>query len=395
MTILIEWELDYAGLNNRGIHSERESGAVFRRSAHALGNTFFLPSVHRHMDLWEHFDPPVSTAVLAEGKFGEPGGKTANGVVLHSDLFAPHVIIDSTRAGSSADDVLDHRDAPAVPIVESVDHAAMLDPDIEALVIGVAPPGGELPPAWIREIERAIEAGWDIVSGLHTFFSSETRWVDLAAQHDVSLFDVRRPPEDLRVADGSVESVDATVILTMGTDCAVGKRTTAYELYSAAIDAGENAAWVATGQTGIMVGAQRGVAIDRVPADFCAGVVEKMIVDLSEEFDLIFVEGQGSLTHRAYAGVSLAILHGAWPNGVVLVTDPDRERRVYFEQWPVAGIEAEIDLIDRLSDARVIGISTWGDPDAVNIPTKPNIPIVNVFAPGGTATLVSAVQSLN
>lgn len=340
------------------------------------------------MQLRDAFDPPVPTMVLAEGKFGEPGGKTANGVVMHSEVFDAAVIVDSARAGSTADAVIDRDGVGATPIVASVEHALGTAPESRALVIGVAPPGGELPDAWIAEIEAAIAGGCDVVSGLHTFFGEDPRWRELADRHGVRLFDVRKPPADAyRVADGSVDEVGADVILTMGTDCAIGKRTTTYELYREAGRRGHDAAWVATGQTGIMVGAQRGVALDRVPSDFVAGVVEQMVVELGDEHELVFVEGQGSLTHRAYSGVTLGILHGAWPDAVVLVDDPSRDRRAYFEQWPLAGVREEIALIEQLSDATVAAISTWATEA-----TGTDRPAGNVLD-GGAATILEGIEA--
>jgi uncharacterized NAD-dependent epimerase/dehydratase family protein len=344
------------------------------------------------MNLRDDFDAPVPTIVLAEGEFGETGGKTANGVVLHSELFETEAVVDSTRAGRTPREVLG-RDAPDVPIVESTADALDVVPDAEALVVGVAPAGGALPEAWVGDIEAAIRHGCDVVSGLHVFLADDPRWADLAAAHDARLFDVRRPPDEdeLRVGDGSVDDVDATVVLTLGTDCAVGKRTTTFELYRAARTAGVDAGWVATGQTGIMVGAQAGVVVDRVPADFTAGVVEDLVAEVGADHDVVFVEGQASLNHRAYSGVTLSILHGSWPDAVVLAHDPDRRARTHFERFEVAGVEAERDLIESLSDATVAAVSTWGDPEAAR--EAYGLPAGNVYHEDGPAALLDAVST--
>lgn len=343
------------------------------------------------MNLRDVFDAPVSTIVLAEGEFGETGGKTANGVVMHSEVFETEAVIDSTQAGRTPREVLG-RDAPDVPVVESTADALDVAPHAEALVVGVAPAGGALPEAWVGDIEAAIRHGCDVVSGLHVFLADEPRWADLAAAHDARLFDVRKPPDgdDLRVADGAVDDVDADVVLTLGTDCAVGKRTTTFELYRAARAAGVDAGWVATGQTGIMVGAQAGVVVDRVPADFTAGVVEDLVAAVAADRDVVFVEGQGSLTHRAYSSVTLSILHGSWPDAVVLAHDPDRRVRTHFEQFPVAGVEAERELIESLSDATVAGVSTWGDPEAAR--EAYGLPAGNVYRDDGPGVLLDAVS---
>lgn len=344
------------------------------------------------MDLRSAFDPPVQTIVLAEGEFGATGGKTANGVVMHSDLFDAAVVVDSESAGRTADEVLDRADVESVPIVASMEEALDRVPDAEALVIGVAPAGGELPDPWIDDIQAAMRAGCDVISGLHVFLSERDSWTELASETGVQLFDVRKPPaeDSLRVGDGRVDDIDADVVLTMGTDCAVGKRTTTFELYRAAREAGLDAGWVATGQTGIMVGAHRGIVIDRVPSDFAAGVVENLVADVAENHDLVFVEGQACLSHRAYSGVTLSILHGSWPDAVVLADDPSREVRTHFEQWTLAGVKREVEAIEQLSDATVAAVSTWGDADtATNVH---GLPAANVYDEDGPNELLDAVQ---
>ena len=343
------------------------------------------------MDLRSAFSSPVSAIVLAEGEFGKPGGKTANGVVMHSELFDVQAVVDSERAGRNAAEILQYDDVDDIPVVEDVEQALASAPEAEALVIGVAPAGGGLPKAWATDIQDAIRAGCDVVSGLHVFLAETPEWRDLAAEHDVRLFDVRKPPDeaDLRVAEGRADDSEADVVLTVGTDCAVGKRTTTFELYRAARERGLDAGWVATGQTGIMVGAHRGVVIDRVPADFTAGVVEDLVAEVAADHDIVFVEGQGALTHRAYSGVTLSILHGAWPDAVVLVDDPDRVTRYHFEQWPVRTPDTERSLVHQLSDARVAGLSTWGNPATER--DKIDLPVVNVYEDGGPERLLSAV----
>lgn len=344
------------------------------------------------MNLRDVFDVPLPTVILAEGEFGKTGGKTANGVVMHSEIFDARVVVDSETAGQSPADVLRKPNAPDVPIVESVAEALDIAPEVEALVIGVAPAGGDLPEAWVGDIEDAIQAGCDVVSGLHVFLGDDDRWSDLAAAHDIRIFDVRKPPEGdaLRVGDGSVDEVDADVVLTLGTDCAVGKRTTTFELYQAARKAGLDAGWVATGQTGIMVGAHDGVVIDRVPADFTSGVVEDLVKSVGADHELVFVEGQASLTHRAYSGVTLGILHGAWPDAVVLADEPTRTERTHFEMFLIDGVEKEVDLIEELSDATVAGISTWGDPEVER--ERHDLPVANVYEEDGPTELLRAVQ---
>lgn len=344
------------------------------------------------MNLRSAFDAPAPAIVLAEGEFGKTGGKTGNGVVMHSELFDARVVVDSEVAGKTADEVLDQPDVDPIPVVGTMDEALERVPEAEALVIGAATAGGVLPDQWVEDIRTAMRANCDVVSGMHVFLSEDEDWQALADEAGVELHDVRKPPaeEDLRVADGSVEEVEADVVAVLGTDCAVGKRTTTFELSRAAVEAGLDAGWVATGQTGIMVGAQRGVVIDRLPADFMPGVVEDLVKGVTADHDLVFVEGQASLTHRAYAGVTLAILHGAWPDAVVLADDPTRDQRSHYPQWTVEGVEREVQLIEDHSDAPVAAVSTWGDP--AEVAERHGRPAANVYHDGGPAELLEAVR---
>jgi uncharacterized NAD-dependent epimerase/dehydratase family protein len=346
------------------------------------------------MNLRSEYDPPVPAIILAEGAFGTLGGKTANGVVRHSELFSTRGVIDSTRAGGSAGEVLRNVNSglPDVPIVGSTAEALDIAPDTEALILGVAPAGGQLPTEWHEPIREAMYAGCDVVSGLHAFLSEQPEWASIVAENGVSVYDIRKPPDesDLRVADGRAADVESDVVLTMGTDCAVGKRTTTFELYRAACKAGLDAGWVATGQTGIMVGAHQGIVIDRVPADFAAGVVEDMVCEVATNHEIVFVEGQASLSHPAYSGVTLSILCGAWPDTVVLADDPDREHCTHFEDVPIPSIQKERRLIEQLSDATVAAVSTWGD--SGDVQREYGVPAANVYEEEGPQELLAAVQ---
>jgi uncharacterized NAD-dependent epimerase/dehydratase family protein len=343
------------------------------------------------MHLTEQYDRPVAAVVFAEGAFGETAGKTANGVVAHSRLFEVGAVVDSSNAGRTVGDVLDTTPADETPVVASVDAALTETPDAEAIVLGVAPVGGGLPADWVPGIQTAMEAGCDVVSGLHDFLSEDPEWRERAEAAGVSLVDVRKPPEEkLRVADGRIDDVDADVVLTMGTDCAVGKRTTTFELYETAREAGLDAGWVATGQTGLMTGPDAGVVVDRVPADFVAGVVEDLVCSVAADHDLVFVEGQAALSHRAYSGVTLGLLHGVNPDAVVVADDPDRTERDDFDRFEVGDLDEEVALIERLCATEVAAVSTWGDADAVEAAT--GLPAGNVFDDGGTRALLDAVR---
>src|SRR5262249_17546538 len=158
----------------------------------------------------------------------------------------------------------------------------------------------------------------DIVNGLHDFLSDDPEIAQLAATLNRRLLDVRRPPDNLPVASGKALGVKSTIVLTVGTDCSVGKMTTSLELVKEAERRDLKAKFIPTGQTGIMIAAGEGIAIDRVIGDFMAGATEQMVVDAGSDYDFIFVEGQGSLAHPGFSGVSLALLHGAAPEYLIL-----------------------------------------------------------------------------
>jgi len=274
-------------------------------------------------------------AVLAHGKFPDRA-KTATGVLRYGD-YDVAAVLDRDRAGQRVADL--RADLPDAPIVASMADA----PAVDALVIGIAPIGGGFDDSWRSDVRTAIERGCDVVAGLHYFLADDPEFADLAAEHGVSLHDVRRPPEDLGVATGRADEVDAEVVLTVGTDCSTGKMTTTFELARAARERGIDAGVVPTGQTGILIEG-RGIAVDRVVADFAAGAVERMVTEAAADHDVLFVEGQGSLAHPAYSGVTLSILHGAAPDALVLCHAAGREAIHGYEdtQIPPVGQVAEL-----------------------------------------------------
>jgi uncharacterized NAD-dependent epimerase/dehydratase family protein len=193
--------------------------------------------------------------------------------------------------------------------------AAALDAD--GLLIGIAPQGGDLPDAWRSLVRDALERGWDVLSGLHRFLADDPELAALAQERGAALLDVRRTPPRRPIAAARAARVEALVVLTVGSDCNVGKMTAALELRRALMERGVRAAFVATGQTGIFV-ADRGAAVDAVPADFVAGFAEEMVLEAAREADVVLVEGQGALRHPGYSGVTLALMHGAAPAAMVL-----------------------------------------------------------------------------
>jgi uncharacterized NAD-dependent epimerase/dehydratase family protein len=281
----------------------------------------------------------MRVAILAHEKFPDRA-KTAVGVLRYGDHDVV-AVLDRERAGDS---VADHvPDLPDAPIVESMADA----PDCDALLIGVAPIGGGFEESWRPDVRAALQRGCDVVAGLHYLLGDDEEFVALAAEHDAEVRDVREPPEDLTVADGTAGAVDAHVVLTVGTDCSSGKMTTSFELRDAARERGLDAAVVPTGQTGIMI-AGWGTAVDRVISDFAAGAVERLVEQAGDR-DVLFVEGQGALAHPAYSGVTTAILHGAQPDSLVLCHVAGQETVGGYEQFDLPAPGRYAKLYEQLS----------------------------------------------
>lgn len=258
--------------------------------------------------------------MLAEGSFTPLGAKTAIGVLRYRvDQVA--AVVDSTHAGSTAQASVGV--GGAIPVVSDVAAAAALGAD--SLLVGIAPQGGGLPEAWRPILADALRRGWDVIAGLHVFLADDPELAALARQTGARLFDVRRPPAGRPVAAARAARVEALVVLTVGSDCNVGKMTTALELERELAARGTRARFVATGQTGILI-AGSGVAVDAVPSDFVAGVTENLVLDAARDADVVVVEGQGSLIHSGYSGVALALLHGAAPAAMVLCHELGRQR---------------------------------------------------------------------
>lgn len=276
--------------------------------------------------------------ILAEGFSGDPHyGKTARGI-LH---YSPHptvAIVDSTRAGESMN---------GAPIVATVAEALRYDPT--TAVVGVATQGGRFPPAWRALLRECIEAGLDVESGLHEFLSDDHELSTLARERGVELRDLRRPPDDLSVPTGANLEIDAKIVLTVGSDCAIGKKTVAVELDREARHRGMSSVFCPTGQTGIAI-AGWGIAVDAVVADFIAGAAERIVVEGAERGGkLLFVEGQGSLVHPLYSGVTLGLLHGAAPHALVLCHRAGDTEIEGCPGHPIPPFAELVDLHERVS----------------------------------------------
>ncbi len=292
--------------------------------------------------------------ILAPGEFTE-NAKTAQGVIRYGDDETV-AVIDPTLAGKSVRDVVPHLQSDA-PIVASVAEGLRFDPT--ALLIGTAPQGGALPPAWRSEVLAAIAAKLEIVSGLHDMLSDDSEFAAAARANGTHIWDVRQPPA-VPLFSGAAYGVKPPVLLLVGNDCAVGKMTVAIELCAAAKARDSRAAFVPTGQTGIMI-AGWGIAVDRVISDFATGAAERLVLQAAkDEPDLIVVEGQGAINHPAYAPVTLSLMYGAAPDALLLVCEVPHDAIPTFGT-PVLGYRALIDLHEALlatvKPARVVGIA--------------------------------------
>ncbi len=285
--------------------------------------------------------PPMRTVILAHEKFPDRA-KTAQGILRYADDEVV-AVLDRDAAGTR---VTDHvPDLPDVPVVAAMDD---VEGPVDRLVIGIAPIGGGFEASWRPDVRTALRRGCDVVAGLHYFLADDEEFARLADEHGCRLQDVRRPPEDLTVAEGTAADVDCEVLLTVGTDCSVGKMTTTMELVAALREAGHDAAAIPTGQTGIVIEGW-GVPVDRVVSDFTAGAVERMIHEAAAENDYLVVEGQGAITHPAYSAVTCGILHGAMADRLVLCHEAGREAVHGYESFPLPSVDRVVDCYESLA----------------------------------------------
>jgi uncharacterized NAD-dependent epimerase/dehydratase family protein len=279
--------------------------------------------------------------ILAEGFSDDPHyGKTMRGVLRYrrDDVVA---ILDSTRGAGETED--------GVPIVASVEAALGFGPD--TALVGVATQGGRFPPAWLDLLRGCIASGLHVENGLHVFLADDPELSALAARHGVELRDLRRPPADLSTATGANLEVPGTIVLTVGSDCAIGKMTVALELDLEARRHGAESIFVPTGQTGIAI-AGWGISVDAVVADFIAGAAERLVVEgAARGGRLLWVEGQGALLHPVYSGVTLGLYHGSAPHLLLLCHEAGRTEieGVGGGPHPIPPLRELVELHERLA----------------------------------------------
>jgi uncharacterized NAD-dependent epimerase/dehydratase family protein len=296
--------------------------------------------------------------ILADGDFGPMTSKTANSVIR----FLPDRtvgVLDRRHAGRTAQEILGF--GGAIPVVGSMREGLALGPT--AVLVGIAPQGGRLPDEWRSWLVEALEGGCDLWSGLHTFLSDDPALSAKARANGRQIFDLRRPPADLPIASGAAKAVEPYVILTVGTDCNVGKMTAQLQLARELNGAGLRTRFVPTGQTGIMIEGW-GIAVDAVISDFIAGAAERLVLQGAEDADVVLVEGQGSINHPGYSAVTLGLLHGSCPDGLILCHQSSREYIGDYRQaaWlRIPPLSDYIRLYESIGSAvhptQVIGIS--------------------------------------
>ncbi|AWT59117.1 MAG: hypothetical protein DF168_00294 [Candidatus Moanabacter tarae] len=291
--------------------------------------------------------------ILAEGELDPFTAKTAAGIIRYrrGEVVG---ILDSNHLGERLEDLLGVGEG--IPIVANLSDLEKYEPD--TLIIGVATPGGQFPDSWMRHLKEAIEKGMAIVSGLHTMLGDDPLLSELARRKGVPIWDVRRPPEQTEVGMAQARDLSGNTVLTVGTDCNIGKKVCTIELNNECSRRGKNTVFLPTGQTGVMISG-RGVAIDRVISDFVSGVVEKMVLEYGDR-EWIFIEGQGAIFHPSYSGVTLGLMHGACPKAMILCHQPSRSN-LRHTNIPLSSLEETIiiheALLRPIAPSKIVGIS--------------------------------------
>ncbi len=339
--------------------------------------------------------------ILAEGKFSPLKSKTANGAIVYLPQQVV-AVIDSTKAGMTAQQVLGY--GGDLPVIRNLEEGLKFNPT--HLLIGIAPAGGRLPDDWRETIKQTIGARLHILSGLHTILSEDAEFAQLARECGVGITDYRKiPPESEVVTRGAFREWKSKIILTVGTDCNIGKMTTILEVHKDLQRRGLKSDFIATGQTGILIQG-RGIAVDSIISDYIAGSVELEIDrSVKEGYDYIFVEGQGALTHIGYSGVTMGLIHGTLPDAMILCHQPTRIRDDYGFTLPDLRRIARVheDLVKFFKETKVvgIGINSVGLTDAESqeiaekITQETGLPAVDAFRFGPHKLTEALLQYLH
>lgn len=301
--------------------------------------------------------------VWCEGAFATPNGKTAHGLVRFTRRYHVCAVIDARWDGRDAGEVLDGK-ASGIPVVASLDAAlaaaAAAGRTITHFVVGLAPDGGRLPREQRSVIAAALRAGLNVDAGLHDFLSEDPELAALALEHGVAIRDVRRPParDDLHFFSGAIESVGSTRIALLGTDSAVGKRTTSWMLVHALERRSRSVEMIGTGQTAWMQGVRYGMILDSIVNDFVSGEIEHAVwrawTERAPEF--MVLEGQGSLMNPAYPG-GFELLAAGRPHGVILQHAPGRLDYDGFPGYRIQPLPTQIQAVELIGGVPVVGIA--------------------------------------
>lgn len=302
----------------------------------------------------------ITALIYCENQFGLVDGKTAAALVRHSETYKIVGVIDGSLTGKDAGEELGG-EKNGIPIFASLKDALSQLPEVpNCYIYGKALLDPFIPAGERILILEAMGKKMDIINGLHQFFSDDPEFVEMAAQNDIQINDIRKPPRlmDLHVFTGQISKINVPVIAVLGTDCACGKMTTAVELNKTLNNLGIKSVLVSTGQTSLMQGAKYGVSIDALISQFVIGEIENAVVQAfdTENPDIILVEGQSSVSHPAFMG-SLGILKGSMPDGIILQHPPARKFRCDFPHLKMPTVKTEIELIETISQAKVMAIA--------------------------------------
>ncbi len=330
-------------------------------------------------------------AILTEGKSNPHVGKTARNLMLYKpeEVVA---VIDSTQVGKTAQELFNSGNN--IPVVASVD-----DVDADTLLVGIATPGGVLPPELKKIVIQAVNKGMNIISGLHEYLSDDPEITELAKVKNATIWDVRKNDEHDVVHRKNINE-NCFRLHTVGNDCSLGKMIVSYELSKSLNDAGCDAKFCATGQTGIVLEGE-GVPIDNVIGDYINGAAEKLVLK-NQHHEMILIEGQGSLVHPRYSGVTLGLLHGCQPHAMIMCYEMGRTHIHGVDGFEIPPLKKVISLYEQMASvmnySEVIGIAVntrkFGEDEAraeiERVSDEFNLPATDVIR-FGTKPLVDAI----
>jgi|GEM_PF-2237678 len=354
------------------------------------------------MSIQHLFSPhPVSAILFCDGVFSQSEAKTAQGIIRHSTWLKPVAVVDRHLEGESTAAVVPNS---SIPVVGSVTEALQWNP--QALVIAMTESDygewengvfiqksrrpGDLPDFWTDSIKKALSSGLDIISCLHVSLKEYESYRVSSSQQ---IIDIRQPARsEFPKYSGRIPRSRANVIHIAGSDCVIGKRTTALQLHRFVQEQGTATGYIGTGQTCLLAGCAEGAVMDQTPLFFGAGLMEDMIHNVESDFDVIFTKGQASVFHPAFGGLANAILQGSQPNAIVFVHDPRRTQRYHWEHLPLAPLDLEIETIERLSGAPVVAIATRGEENVRQLRIEQNLPVGDPLNEKGLKVIGDAIK---